>query len=47
MLVPAGRSGWVEIERCYRDVDARAEAARCLKCNLAAEIADPVPTPAS
>ncbi|MBI5791861.1 MAG: BzdV protein, partial [Rhodocyclales bacterium] len=34
MLAPATRGGWDEIERGYSDDDARAEAARCFKCNL-------------
>jgi succinate dehydrogenase/fumarate reductase flavoprotein subunit len=45
LLAPQERKGWQEIERRLTDADARAEGARCLKCNLATQIAAPVPTP--
>jgi NADPH-dependent glutamate synthase beta subunit-like oxidoreductase len=44
-LAPAERRGWDEIERRFTDADARAEAARCLKCNLAKTIAEPILPP--
>ena len=47
VLAPAERGGWDEIERGYSDGDARAEAARCLKCNLTATIASAVKPPQS
>jgi len=47
MLEPARRKGWDEVERGFDDVQARAEAGRCLKCNLACEIADAVLPPES
>jgi NADPH-dependent glutamate synthase beta subunit-like oxidoreductase len=37
-LEPAARHGWDEVERGWPDADARAEASRCLKCNLAPQI---------
>jgi NADPH-dependent glutamate synthase beta subunit-like oxidoreductase len=45
MLEPANRTGWDEVERGYDDAVARAEAGRCLKCNLAPTIADAVLPP--
>jgi NADPH-dependent glutamate synthase beta subunit-like oxidoreductase len=45
LLAPALRTGWDEVERTFSDADARAEATRCLKCNLAPEIAHIVPPP--
>jgi formate dehydrogenase beta subunit len=47
MLAPAERGGWDEVESGYSDADARAEAARCLKCNLATSIADALLPPES
>jgi NADPH-dependent glutamate synthase beta subunit-like oxidoreductase len=47
VLAPAARTGWDEIERGYSDGDARAEAARCFKCNLTPQIADAVMPPES
>ncbi len=47
MLQPRERSGWDEVERGFSDADARAEASRCLKCNLAAKIGDAVLPPES
>ncbi len=47
MLAPAGRTGWDEVERGFEDADARSEASRCLKCNLAPKIADAVLPPES
>lgn len=48
LLEPAARGGWDEVERGYGDADARAEASRCLKCNLAPRIADaPLPPESS
>lgn len=42
-LLPAPeRKGWEEIEFRFADADARAEGNRCLKCNLATEMAPPV-----
>ncbi len=45
MLAPESRGGWDEVERGYDDAIARAEAGRCLKCNLAPKIADAVLPP--
>lgn len=45
VLDPAARKGWEEVERGYSDDAARAEAARCFKCNLTPEIAEPVLPP--
>jgi NADH dehydrogenase FAD-containing subunit len=45
MLEPARRGGWDEVERGFADDQARAEAARCLKCNLAPKIAQAVLPP--
>jgi NADPH-dependent glutamate synthase beta subunit-like oxidoreductase len=47
MLAPADRSGWDEVEHGYSDVDARTEAGRCFKCNLATTITDAVLPPES
>ncbi|MBL8486582.1 MAG: FAD-dependent oxidoreductase [Rhodocyclaceae bacterium] len=47
MLEPARRTGWDEVELGFADADARAEAARCLKCNLAPRISDAVLPPES
>jgi NADPH-dependent glutamate synthase beta subunit-like oxidoreductase len=38
VLATAERGGWKEIECQYSDADARAEASRCLKCNLASSL---------
>ncbi|MBI5616616.1 MAG: FAD-dependent oxidoreductase [Gammaproteobacteria bacterium] len=41
---PAARAGWDEVECAYADAEGRREAARCLRCNLAAGIcAAPLP----
>lgn len=47
LLEPAARSGWDEVERGLSDADARAEASRCLKCNLAPAISAAVLPPES
>ncbi len=47
MLAPTARAGWDEVERGFADSDARAEAGRCFKCNLAPAIADAVLPPES
>lgn len=46
-LAAQARSGWDEVERGFDDAVARAEASRCLKCNLAPQISDAVLPPAS
>ncbi|MBS1161643.1 MAG: bzdV [Proteobacteria bacterium] len=46
-LAPAARSGWEEIESAYSDDAARAEAARCFKCNLTPQISEAVKPPES
>jgi NADPH-dependent glutamate synthase beta subunit-like oxidoreductase len=45
LLAPAERQGWTEVERRFSDADARAEGSRCLKCNLATQVAAPVGVP--
>ncbi|MCC4117339.1 FAD-dependent oxidoreductase [Aromatoleum toluclasticum] len=47
MLAPEQRTGWDEVELGFDDATARAEAARCFKCNLAPKIADAVLPPES
>lgn len=47
MLAPEARTGWDEVEKGFDDAGARAEASRCLKCNLAPKIADAVLPPES
>jgi len=47
LLAPAERKGWAEVEHCFTDVEARLEGSRCLKCNLAPDIAAPIEPPAS
>ncbi|MBI1905664.1 MAG: FAD-dependent oxidoreductase [Rhodocyclales bacterium] len=47
MLQPAERRGWDEVEKGFDDAMARAEAGRCLKCNLATKIQDMVLPPES
>jgi NADPH-dependent glutamate synthase beta subunit-like oxidoreductase len=48
MLAPEKRTGWDEVEAGYDDATARAEAARCMKCNLAPQILDaPLPPESS
>jgi hypothetical protein len=47
MLEPARRANWDEVERGFSDADARREASRCLKCNLAPAIGDAVLPPES
>jgi NADPH-dependent glutamate synthase beta subunit-like oxidoreductase len=47
LLAATERKGWEEIEHRLTDADARAEGSRCLKCNLAADIAPPVMPPAT
>ena len=44
---PAKRDNWDEVELGFDDATARAEALRCLKCNLAAKIDDMVLPPES
>jgi formate dehydrogenase beta subunit len=44
MLAPEKRANWDEVELGFDDATARAEAARCFKCNLAPTIVDaPLP----
>jgi hypothetical protein len=45
MLAAEQRHGWDEVEMGFDDATARAEASRCLKCNLAANIEDMVLPP--
>jgi NADPH-dependent glutamate synthase beta subunit-like oxidoreductase/NAD-dependent dihydropyrimidine dehydrogenase PreA subunit len=47
MLAPVQRSGWEEVEKGFDDGTARAEAARCFKCNLATQITDSLLPPES
>lgn len=47
MIAPAERSGWQEVELGFDDATARAEAARCFKCNLAPLIAEAILPPES
>ncbi len=47
MVAPAERKGWDEVELGFTDETARAEAARCFKCNLAPRITDAVLPPES
>jgi formate dehydrogenase (NADP+) beta subunit len=47
MLAPEKRTGWDEVELGFDDASARAEAARCFKCNLAPKIAHAVLPPES
>lgn len=47
MLAPSARSGWDEIESGYSDDAARAEAARCFKCNLTSTLSEAVKPPES
>ena len=47
LLLPAQRGGWDEVEKGFDDATARAEAARCFKCNLAPKITDSVLPPES
>jgi hypothetical protein len=42
---PAKRDNWDEVELGFDEATARAEALRCLKCNLAAKIEDMVLPP--
>ena len=42
---PGKRNNWDEVELGFDDATARAEALRCLKCNLAAKIEDMVLPP--
>ncbi len=44
---PAARNNWDEVELGFDDKSAHAEALRCLKCNLAAQIEDMVLPPES
>lgn len=44
-IEPDQRTGWDEVERGLDDAGARAEAARCLKCDLAPQILDAVLPP--
>lgn len=45
LLASACRGGWDEVEQGFDDTTARAEAARCFKCNLAPKIAGSVLPP--
>jgi NADPH-dependent glutamate synthase beta subunit-like oxidoreductase len=45
VLMPAERGNFDELEHRYSDGDARAEGARCLKCNLTATISSAVKPP--
>ena len=47
MLEPARRANWDEVELGFNDADARREASRCLKCNLAPAIGEAVLPPES
>jgi NADPH-dependent glutamate synthase beta subunit-like oxidoreductase/Pyruvate/2-oxoacid:ferredoxin oxidoreductase delta subunit len=47
LLAPAQRNNWEEVEKGFDDASARAEAARCFKCNLAPQIAKAVLPPES
>jgi hypothetical protein len=47
LLKPEQRAGWDEVERGLSDEQARAEASRCLKCDLAPRITEAVLPPAS
>ncbi len=47
MIAPGRRDNWDEVELGLAQSDARAEALRCLKCNLAANIEDMVLPPES
>ena len=47
MLKPEQRVGWDEVERGFSNEQARAEASRCLKCDLAPRIMEAVLPPAS
>jgi NADPH-dependent glutamate synthase beta subunit-like oxidoreductase len=47
LLDPSERGGWVEVEKGFSDEKARAEAARCFKCNLAPKIVDAMLPPES
>ncbi|MFO1265196.1 MAG: FAD-dependent oxidoreductase [Rhodoferax sp.] len=47
MVAPTERKGWDEVELGFTDEAARAEAARCFKCNLAPRITDAVLPPES
>jgi NADPH-dependent glutamate synthase beta subunit-like oxidoreductase/Pyruvate/2-oxoacid:ferredoxin oxidoreductase delta subunit len=44
-IAPAKRNNWDEVELGFDEATARAEALRCLKCNLAAKIEDMVLPP--
>ena len=47
MLEPAKRANWDEVEKGFDDAMGRAEAGRCLKCDLAPRIMDAVLPPES
>ena len=47
MIAPGQRDNWDEVELGLDQASARAEALRCLKCNLTARIADMVLPPES
>lgn len=47
LLKPEQRARWDEVERGFSDEQARAEASRCLKCDLAPRIMEAVLPPAS
>jgi NADPH-dependent glutamate synthase beta subunit-like oxidoreductase/Pyruvate/2-oxoacid:ferredoxin oxidoreductase delta subunit len=44
-IAPSERNNWNEVELGFDEATARAEALRCLKCNLAAKIEDMVLPP--
>jgi formate dehydrogenase (NADP+) beta subunit len=46
-IAPEKRDNWDEVELGFDEATARAEALRCLKCNLAAQIEDMVLPPES
>jgi formate dehydrogenase (NADP+) beta subunit len=47
VLDPVERGGWNEVDQGFSDATARAEAARCFKCNLAPKISDALLPPES
>ena len=46
-IAPAARNNWNEVELGFAEETARAEALRCLKCNLAAQISEALLPPES
>jgi NADPH-dependent glutamate synthase beta subunit-like oxidoreductase len=47
LLDASQRNSWLEVEKRLSDVDARAEASRCFKCNLAPRISEALLPPES